>query len=99
MPTYRIIWTPKALTSYLVIVTYLEAMWYPKVVQNFVDRVDIVLDKIQRHPRLYQKAENGKRVRRAVLSKHNSLYYEVRGKTIILLRFSDNRQFPRLPSE
>jgi hypothetical protein len=50
---------------------YLEQQWSEREVQNFVIRVNEVLQRISENPRLYKKSKQ-KDIHEAVISKHNT---------------------------
>lgn len=89
-----IVWTPKALNSYFVILDYLQNEWGEKVVQDFIIKIEHILMQVQEYPKMYESSEYYKNIRKAVVTKHNLLFYKIkpRKKEIELLIFWDTRQ-------
>jgi plasmid stabilization system protein ParE len=90
----NIVWTQKALKSYFVILDYLQSEWGDSVLQGFVINVEHSLMQIQKYPRMYESSERYKKVRKAIITKHNLLFYRIkpRKNEIELLIFWDTRQ-------
>ena len=93
----EISWTPTARKNYLNVLDYLDKTWTEREVQNFINKVDNLLDQIKQNPRMFEESKKKKNVRKGLISKHNTLYYRVkpRKKELQLLMFWDNRQDPK----
>ena len=89
-----ITWTPKALESYFIILDYLQNEWGDKVLQDFIIHIEHILMQVQEYPKMYGLSKHYKNVRKAVITKHNLLFYKIkpRKKEIELLIFWDTRQ-------
>jgi plasmid stabilization system protein ParE len=92
--TYRISWTEKARESYNQNLDYLAQNWEEKVYSDFVDRVQSVIHKIARNPRMYVLIDPNRNIFRCVVTKHISLFYQVAGDEILLMVFWNNFQEP-----
>ncbi len=89
-------WTKEAEDTFDEIIEYLEENWSEKEIQNFVRTVQKVIGQIEKNP--YQfKASRYQEIRKAFITKHNSLFYYVNeaDKVIELYAFWDNRQNPQ----
>ena len=93
----EISWTPTARKNYLNVLDYLDKTWTEREVQNFINKVDNLLDQIKQNPRMFEESKKKKNVSKGLISKHNTLYYRVkpRKKELQLLMFWDNRQDPK----
>ncbi len=89
----RITWTEEAENTFEAIVLYLQNNWSEKEVQGFVKRVNKVLTLIRENPNLYRRSKQ-KGIHEAVVTKHNTLYYQVLEERIVLITFWDTRQDP-----
>jgi plasmid stabilization system protein ParE len=89
-----IVWTQKALKSYFVILDYLQNEWGNKVLQEFIVNIEHCLMQIKEYPKMHVSSEHYKSVRKAVVTKHNLLFYKIKPqkKEIELLIFWDTRQ-------
>ena len=93
--TYRIIWTLRAFENLKRIINYLEENWTDKEIKNFSYRLNIYLAFIEKKPRSFPASKNKLNIRRAVITKHNTIYYKIRKDTIALIAIIDNRQNPK----
>jgi len=94
----KIVWTQKALSSYFIILDYLQAEWGAKVLQDFIIKTEHILNQILEYPKMHESSEQFRNVRKAFLTKHNLLFYKIkpRKKEIELLIFWDTRQDSKL---
>jgi plasmid stabilization system protein ParE len=88
----KIIWNPLALISYYRILEYLIEEWGVDSVNDFRDKVDNVLVLIKKNPALFMRSTRYNYVRRAFITKQNTLFYKISKNKIELLIFWDNRQ-------
>ena len=92
--TKRIRWSPQADNDLDQILEYLNKKWSNSVAVSFLDRIDEMTQLILNDPALFPVIEDGLKIRRCVLTKHNSLYYIVVEDGINILRVFDTRQDP-----
>jgi plasmid stabilization system protein ParE len=95
---YKIVWTVKALQSYVNNMLYLETAWTLKEVKDFALTVEKKLLALSKQPGI-GSARNKKQqnIRHLVLHKRVSLIYRIKTvkKEIELLRFWNTYQNPR----
>jgi plasmid stabilization system protein ParE len=91
----KVEWSREANETFVHIVTEINERWTTREVEKFIDRVNQVVDFIERNPEMYPFSNSGK-VHRAVISKQTNLYYHIvpESNKIVLLSFEDNRQNP-----
>ncbi len=92
---FKIRWSEEAEESFDDVIQYLENKWTDKEIRNFVQKANKVIRQIQDSP--YQfKGSTVESVRKALVNKHVSLFYNVNEKDniIILYSFWDNRKDP-----
>lgn len=89
----KIVWTPDAEESFSNIIDFIEAKWTGKEVKKFVSIVNSAANQISDTPKLFPSSSQ-KSIRKAVLTKQNSLFYQVRKNEIVILIIWDNRQNP-----
>jgi len=87
-------WTPTARRTYFKVISYLYEDWSKKEVKSFIDEVESVLQQISETPYMFEAGRKKKNIRKALVTKHNQLYYRVksRKKEIELITFWDTRQ-------
>jgi plasmid stabilization system protein ParE len=91
----RIIWSPLSEKDFANILTYLESGWGDKVVTHFIDLTDDFIYQISINPKQFPLIHKRKRVRKCVITKHNTLFYRDRKEQIDILRIYDTRQDPK----
>jgi plasmid stabilization system protein ParE len=89
-----IIWAPEAEKDLENILNYLEIKWTNKVILDFIDNLFITLEWIASNPSLFMKISKADNIRKYVLSKNHSLYFEFSETHLYLLRIFDNKQNP-----
>ncbi len=90
----EIIWSPLSVSDIENIIEYLSETWNEQVINEFLDEVDSCLQHIALYPRLYPVINKKLKVRKCVVTKHNSIFYQEKKSTIQLLRIFDTRQDP-----
>ena len=90
-----IAWSSFAEEDLDIIIEYLLKNWNNQVALQFVDLVEYLTTQIAFQPKMYPIINKKLKVRKCVLTKHNSLYYRENKERIEILRIYDNRQNPR----
>ena len=93
---YTVKWTEKAESDYFAIIDYLLENWGRKSAKDFKNTVENTIDLISKMPTLYPLTDFRDGLRRCVVVKQVSLYYQVNDKDIeiYVVRLLDNRQNP-----
>lgn len=89
----QVIWSDEALADYHQNIDFLLREWTEQVAIEFVEDVEIVIELIKRHPELFLPA-NYKKIRKAIIRKQITLFFQVEDKAIHLIRFWNNYQDP-----
>ena len=90
----QIIWSTLAENDFANILDYLDKNWDRKVASNFIDLTENVLNQISINPKQFPICYNKRKVRKCVLTKHNSMFYRDTRSSIQILRIYDTRQDP-----
>jgi len=90
----QIIWSPLSENDFIHILDYLQDNWDNKVVEGFIELVSSSLSQISVNPKQYPVIYKSKKIRKCVLTKHNTLFYRHRNDCIEILRIFDTRQDP-----
>lgn len=93
--TYRIIWSELALSNLKEIVGYFEGRWTEKELRKFAQLLDKRLSSIEYNPHLFPLINHSENIRRSVLSKQTTIFYQVINQDIRLIALFDNRQNPQ----
>ncbi len=92
---YKILWTDFALTELEKTIEYLQENWTDKEIRNLAIEIEETISLISHNPNLFQSSELKKEIRRAVVAKHNTLYYRIKNDTVEIISFFSNRQSPK----
>ena len=91
----QIIWSPLAENDFVSILDYIQKNWDSKVVEGFIEITFSSVSQISINPKQFPLIYKNKKIRKCVLTKHNTLYYRDRKDCIDILRIYDNRQDPK----
>ncbi len=93
---FKIIWSPKAVDTFEIVIDYLQKNWTEKEVKKFVTETEHVIRLISINPHLFRASEK-ENIFEAIITKHNLLLYQTNQseKTIELLSFFDSRKDPK----
>ena len=91
----QVIWSLLSEKDFENIIDYLKRDWDNKVVEKFIDITDQLIYQISINPKQYPIINKSKRIRKCVITKHNTLFYRDRKDYIDILRIFDSRQDPR----
>jgi|SRR5690554_5096381 len=92
MGSYKLRWSDESVRNLEDILEYLQENWSEKVVLNFKENLSKQLDLICRFPFIFPRSEYQKRLRKAVLSKQITIYYEVTNNEIFIAYIFANKQ-------
>jgi plasmid stabilization system protein ParE len=91
----QIIWSPLSETDLEHIFDYLLKNWTQQVAINFLDNIDNLISKIAKNPKLFPFVNKKRKIRKCVVTKHNSIFYRENKTLIEILRIFDTRQNPQ----
>ncbi len=89
---YQLFWSDEAINNLESILGYLQIRWTSREVDQFKIRLSKQLDLIVHNPKLFPKSDYNPKLRKAVLSKQTTLFYEISGTTITLVYLFNNQQ-------
>jgi len=92
----EIIWSAKARITYFMVLDYLAKNWNKREIKAFSQKTTVIIRAIQKNPEIFASTPKYENIRRAIIDKNNSFFYQVDKKQgkIFLLTFFDNRQNP-----
>jgi plasmid stabilization system protein ParE len=90
----QIIWSPLSINDYAGILEYLNNNWDEKVTIQFIYLTENTLNQIHANPRQFPIIYKKEKIRKCVLTKHNSIFYRDSKTQIDILRIFDTRQDP-----
>jgi plasmid stabilization system protein ParE len=89
----KVIWSDDALNNLREIIDYLESRWTQREIGNFAKKLEKQLEIIKRLPLSYPKSRK-KNIRKAVMTKQTTVYYEISNDAIRIVTLFDNRKNP-----
>ena len=92
----KAIWSDEADKTFAAIVDSINRRFSEKEVNAFLEQTFAVIDAVETFPKLYPsiKVKGYKRVHKAVIHPHSTLFYEISKEQIDILFFWDNRDNP-----
>lgn len=91
----KIIWTKQASENLENITRYLIDSWSYDSALKFKEKLNDVVDTISTYPNIGKESEKRKNVQNYLITKQNSIFYQYKDDTIIILDVFDNRQNPK----
>jgi plasmid stabilization system protein ParE len=91
MTTFSILITPEAAADVSRINQYLLENWSERVRDNFIKKLRKSVALIQVMPLAYPVSARKTTLRRCVITPQTSLYYTIKGETVIIVSVLDNR--------
>ncbi len=91
---YKILWSDSALAELKRIIFYLEENWREKEISKFSRELENAIKLMTDSPTFFQIAISHQNLRRAVIGKHNTLYYRINGDSIEIISLFSHRQNP-----
>ena len=88
---YKLHWTEEAVNNLEEILDYLNQNWTQKEVTNFKLKLAKQIELIVQNPFMFPQSLHRSRLRKAVLSKQTSIFYEVKNDAIFLAYLFINR--------
>ena len=89
---YKVFWTEEAIHNLEEIINYLRHKQTEKEVDNFKIKLSRQIDLISKNPQMFPVSEYMPGLRKAVLSKQTSIFYEVRDYQIYLVYLFVNKK-------
>lgn len=90
----EISWSKRADKKFDKILEYLLNSWGERVTKNFVRKVFDFIDILSEYPELGTIENKAKEIRGFTIVKQINIFYKIKGQTINILDFFDNRQNP-----
>ena len=89
---YKLHWSEESVVNLEGILESLSRNWTNREVENFKKRLGQQLDLIIKNPYMFPISDHMPRLRKAVLSKQTTIFYEVKNKAIFLAYLHVNRK-------
>ena len=93
---FKIFWTEEAIINLEDILDYLRYKWTQREIENFKLRLSKQIALIQNNPKLFPLSDHNPRLRKAVLSKHTTIFYEIKDYEIYLVLFNNKQNIDKV---
>jgi plasmid stabilization system protein ParE len=87
---YRIVWTDEALNNLRSIIEYFEKNWTEREIKKFVKSLSLLAS----NPNSFPSINHPKNLRKVVISKQTSIFYQLIENQIRIVSLFDNRRNP-----
>lgn len=87
-------WSSRAENDFAEILEYLNNHWSASVASDFISKVDKCISLIQQNTEQFPFLNKNFKIRKCVVTKHNSIFYRDTESRIEILRLFDTRQNP-----
>jgi plasmid stabilization system protein ParE len=91
---YKILWTENAIAELKETIEYLENNWSKKELKAFAAKLDHTVELISKMPELFPESLYQKHIRKAVVEKHNNLYYRINKNSVEIVSLFANKKNP-----
>lgn len=89
---YKVYWTNKSIKNLESILYYLKDNWTKREIENFKNRLSKQIHLIEQNPYLFAISQDNSRLRKSVLSRQITVFYEVSGQIIFLIHIFNTKQ-------
>jgi len=89
---YKLYWSEEAISNLEEILNYLNSEWTSKEVNKFKSKLSKQLEMIIHNPLLFPISQHNPRLRKAVLSRQTTVFYEIKDNIIYLAYLFVNRK-------
>jgi plasmid stabilization system protein ParE len=89
---FKVFWTDEAIKNLQSILDYLDYRWTQREIDNFKKKLEKQIELIEKNPKLFPVSEYNPRLRKAVLSKQTTIFYEIADRMIYLVYLFNSRQ-------
>ena len=90
----KVIWSQRAKTDLNSILDYLEENWTEKEIGKFFRKLDKQISIIQNQPKAFPATQKNN-VRRSVLTRQTTIYYDILKDSVRIVALFDTRQRPK----
>ncbi len=91
---FPIIWSEEAVSNLEEILEYLSNRWTQREINNFKTKLSKQLQLISQNPKLFPLSISQPRLRKAVLSKQTTIFYEFKNSIVYLVYLFNTSRNP-----
>lgn len=90
----KVKWSSRADGDFADILNYLNKFWNASIASEFISKVNKCINLIQQNSEQFPFLSKELKIRKCVVTKHNSIFYREMEDRIEILRLYDTRQNP-----
>ncbi len=90
----QVVWNKKAIRNFEKIVNYLEKEISETAAAKFIQKIDMLIEKVHKYPEIGRKASKTKTIRQYRIDKYRKMYYRKRGRKLTIVFIFDDRRNP-----
>jgi plasmid stabilization system protein ParE len=90
-----LIWAPLAEHDFELILDYVYQDWGADITRKFIEKIEKLTEQILINPKQFPLINRKRKIRKCVVTKHNTLIYRERKGFVEILRIFDTRQDPK----
>ena len=90
----EVFWSDRASRDFKNIISYLKIKWSEKEINNFISKLNQAVYLISSRPHLFALTSQRGNLRRCVLTKQTTIYYQEHNGKIYIISLYDNRRDP-----
>ena len=88
----KVVWTDEAIDNLEAILDYLDHVWTQREVDNFKKKLGKKIELIEQNPKIFPVSAYNPRLRKAVLSRQTTIFYEIADHVINLVYLFNSKQ-------
>jgi plasmid stabilization system protein ParE len=89
---YIVYWTDESLSNLEAIIDYFNKNWTNRELENFKRKLGRQIELIEKKPKIFPVSQFNPRLRKAVLSKQTTIFFELTDKAVYITYLFSNRQ-------
>ena len=88
---FKVVWTDEAIDNLESVLFYLDHIWTQREVDNFKQKLGKKIELIEQNSKIFPVSEYHPRLRKALLSKQTTIFYEIADHVINLVFLFNSR--------
>ena len=89
---YKLRWSDESIRNLEEVLADISRKWTLKEVDNFKNKLKLQLQMIISHPHMFPRSQSNPKLRKAVLSKQTTIFYEIKYDTISIIHIHLNKK-------
>ena len=89
---FKVVWTDEAIDNLESILDYLDHIWTQRETDNFKKQLGKKIELIEQNPKIFPVSAYNPRLRKAVLSRQTTIFYEIADDVVNLVYLFNSKQ-------